>query len=68
MIGFLVAGLSTVTTVAAPTNSPPSIPSAIRAGFPKRFVQIEPGLLRYPALDPQQFRTKVEDFLAQVGR
>src|SRR6266404_8111349 len=28
-----------------------------------RFAQIEPGLIRYPALDPQQFKTKVEDFL-----
>jgi hypothetical protein len=32
-----------------------------------RFAQIEPGLLRYPAVDPQQFRTKVEDFLAQIS-
>jgi hypothetical protein len=30
-----------------------------------RFAQIEPGLLRYPAVDPQQFRIKVEDFLNQ---
>src|SRR3989454_7179743 len=28
-----------------------------------RFAQIEPGLLRYPAIDPQQFKQKVEDFL-----
>lgn len=28
-----------------------------------RFQQIEPQLLRYPALDPQRFRTKVENFL-----
>ena len=27
-----------------------------------RFAQIEPDLIRYPALDPQQFKTKVEDF------
>jgi hypothetical protein len=32
-----------------------------------RFAQIEPGLLRYPAVDPQQFRKKVEDFLTQAG-
>jgi hypothetical protein len=48
--------------------------SFVRGGYvsseelQNRFLQIEPGLLRYPALDPQQFRTKVEDFLAQVGR
>jgi hypothetical protein len=28
-----------------------------------RFAQIEPGLVRYPALDPQQFKKKLEDFL-----
>jgi hypothetical protein len=28
-----------------------------------RYAQIEPGLLRYPAIDPKQFRKKVEDFL-----
>ena len=27
-----------------------------------RLAQIEPGLIRYPALDPQQFKKKVEDF------
>ena len=31
-----------------------------------RFAQIEPKLLRYPALDPQEFRKKVEDFLDQL--
>ena len=31
-----------------------------------RFLQIEPGLVRYPAVDPQQFRKKVEDFLARL--
>jgi hypothetical protein len=31
-----------------------------------RFAQIEPGLLRYPAVDPQQFRKKVDDFLSQL--
>ena len=30
-----------------------------------RFAQIEPGLLRYPAVDPEEFRKKVEDFLGQ---
>lgn len=30
-----------------------------------RFGQIEGGLLRYPAIDPQQFRRKLEDFLAK---
>jgi hypothetical protein len=28
-----------------------------------KFQQIKPGLLRYPALDPQQFEQKIEDFL-----
>jgi hypothetical protein len=31
-----------------------------------RFAQIEPGLLRYPAIDPQHFRAKVEEFLRQA--
>ena len=31
-----------------------------------RFGQIEHGLLRYPAIDPQQFRNKVEDFLRKA--
>jgi hypothetical protein len=26
--------------------------------------EIEPGLLRYPAVDPAAFKKKVEDFLA----
>lgn len=30
-----------------------------------RFAQIEPKLLRYPAVDPQQFRKKLEDFLSR---
>ena len=30
-----------------------------------KFAQIEPGLVRYPAIDPQQFRNKVEDFLGK---
>ena len=32
-----------------------------------RFTQIEPGLLRYPAIDPRQFRSKVEEFVAREG-
>jgi hypothetical protein len=31
-----------------------------------RFAQIEPGLLRYPAVDPHHFRQKVEDFLNRL--
>ncbi len=31
----------------------------------QRFTQIEPGLLRYPAIDPKQFRQRVQDFLAK---
>jgi hypothetical protein len=31
----------------------------------RRFAQIEPGLLRYPAIDAHQFRIKVEEFLAK---
>lgn len=31
-----------------------------------RFMRIEPGLVRYPAVDPQQFRKKVDEFLAQL--
>jgi hypothetical protein len=27
------------------------------------FAEITPGLLRYPAVDPEQFRKKIEDFL-----
>jgi len=33
-----------------------------------RFAQIEPGLLRYPAIDPQQFRRKLETFLERPRR
>jgi hypothetical protein len=29
----------------------------------KRFTEIEPGLIRYPAIDPAAFRKKVEDFI-----
>src|SRR3989454_12615224 len=45
------------------------VSSFIRGGYVSadelrsRFAQIEPGLLRYPAIDPQQFKQKVEDFL-----
>lgn len=31
-----------------------------------RFAQIEPGLLRYPAIDASQFKKKLEDFLAKA--
>ena len=31
-----------------------------------RFAQIEPGLLRYPAIDTFQFKKKVADFLAET--
>jgi len=31
-----------------------------------RFAQIEPGLLRYPAIDPPQFKQKLEDFLKKL--
>jgi len=31
----------------------------------QRFAQIEPGLLRYPAVDPRRFRMNLEDFLAR---
>src|SRR5215469_995344 len=30
------------------------------------FAQLEPGLLRYPAIDPQQFRNKLEKFLKDL--
>ena len=31
----------------------------------QRFAQLEPGLLRYPAIEPTQFRLKLETFLAK---
>lgn len=31
----------------------------------RTFAEIEPGLLRYPAVDPQQFKHKLETFLKQ---
>lgn len=33
-----------------------------------RFAQIEPGLLRYPAIDPGEFKRKVIEFLGQLER
>jgi hypothetical protein len=45
------------------------VASLVRGGFvtsqelSRRFAQIEPGLLRYPAIDPQQFKKKLEAFL-----
>jgi hypothetical protein len=32
----------------------------------RRLAQIEPGLLRYPAVDPEQFKEKVKDFLIKL--
>jgi len=46
--------------------------SLVRGGYvtaaelKTRFTQIEPGLLRYPAIDPRQFRHKLEEFLGQI--
>lgn len=46
--------------------------SLVRGGYvtaaelQARFAQIEPGLLRYPALDPRQFRKKLEEFLSKL--
>jgi len=34
----------------------------------KRFAQIEPELLRYPAIDPRQFKKNVQDFIAELER
>jgi hypothetical protein len=47
------------------------VASLLRGGYVSRealndrFAQIEPGLLRYPAIDPEQFKRAVEDFLSQ---
>ena len=47
------------------------VASLVRGGYVAadelrtQFARIEPGLLRYPAIDPAQFRKKVEDFLSQ---
>src|SRR5882672_4635109 len=32
----------------------------------RTFAQIEPGLARYPAIDPQQFKKKIQDFLLKL--
>jgi hypothetical protein len=48
--------------------------SFVRGGYvtvtelKKRFKQIEPGLLRYPAIDPGQFRKKVEEFARTANK
>jgi hypothetical protein len=48
------------------------VASLVRGGFvtkeelQNRFAEIEPKLLRYPALDPQEFKKKVEHFLNQL--
>ena len=45
------------------------VASLVRSGYvtadelSRRFAQIEPELLRYPAIDPQQFKQKLEAFL-----
>jgi hypothetical protein len=48
------------------------VASFVRGGYvspddlKSRFARIEPELLRYPAVDPQQFKKKLEDFLTRV--
>ncbi|MGI8603400.1 MAG: DUF6036 family nucleotidyltransferase [Verrucomicrobiales bacterium] len=48
------------------------VTSLVRGGYvtshelKTRFAQIEPKLLRYPALDPAQFKKKVDDFLSAL--
>jgi hypothetical protein len=37
-------------------------------GLRTRLAQIEPGLLRYPAIDPTRFKQQVEGFLAEIGK
>jgi hypothetical protein len=50
------------------------VTSLLRGGYvsaaelKSRFAQIEPRLLRYPAIDPLNFRKKVEHFLRKGGR
>lgn len=45
--------------------------SLLRGGYvtadelQKRFALIEPNLLRYPAIDPGQFKSKIEEFLVE---
>lgn len=34
----------------------------------RRFAEIEPGLLRYPAIDAHQFRAKLDRFLATLAK
>jgi len=49
------------------------VASFLRGGYvtpdelKSRFAQIEPGLIRYPAIDPKQFKKKVEEFLKDHG-
>jgi hypothetical protein len=38
-----------------------------KAELKDRFAEIESKLLRYPALDPQQFKRKLEEFLSQFA-
>jgi len=45
------------------------VTSFLRSGYVttaelrSRFAQIQPGLVRYPAIDPERFKTKLEDYL-----
>jgi hypothetical protein len=45
------------------------VASLVRGGYvtveelKSRFAQIEPGLLRYPAIDPRQFKNKLDEFV-----
>jgi hypothetical protein len=46
--------------------------SLLRGGYvtaeqlKNRFAEIEPGLLRYPAIDPERFKRQLETFLAKL--
>ena len=48
------------------------VTSLLRGGYVSagelrvRFAQIEPGLLRFPAIDPGQFKRRLENFLAET--
>ena len=48
------------------------VTSLVRGGYvtaaelQARFAQIEPRLLRYPAIDPFEFRKKIEEFLSRL--
>lgn len=33
-----------------------------------RFTQIEPRLIRYPAINPDQFRAKLDAFISALGK